>query len=197
MANDQILIGIFRWYFSSNNHCFIFRWKTPFTNHSVWFPSRSKWVRMMVKSKTSKQHLLTNQKDPSIRLIFRYQKFAWYKSVYIIIIIMLHCWDGSPWASLTTISIVHHSWEVFQATSCIGTEVFYIGSSWSSYLCSSTWRGPQEYIACVHVFGQHFFINAYFIEQYKHVLSTYFVYVLSSCQIDFIVSGRNWLTKLP
>ena len=27
---------------------------------------------------------------------------------------------------------------------------------------------------CVCVFGQHFFINAYFIEQYRHVWSTFF-----------------------
>ena len=44
------------------------------------------------------------------------------------------------------ISIVHHFREVFQATSCISTELLYIGSSWSSYLCSSMWRDPLEYI---------------------------------------------------
>ena len=32
------------------------------------------------------------------------------------------------------------------STSCISTELLYIGSSWSSNLCSSMWRGPQEYI---------------------------------------------------
>ena len=37
------------------------------------------------------------------------------------------------------VSIVHCSQEVFNATSCIGTELLYIGSSWSSYLCSSMW----------------------------------------------------------
>ena len=31
-------------------------------------------------------------------------------------------------------SIIHRSWEVFQATSCISTKLLYIGSSWSSYL---------------------------------------------------------------
>ena len=43
--------------------------------------------------------------------------------------------------------IVHRSQEVFQAISCIGTELLYIGSSWSSYICSSVWRGPRKYIA--------------------------------------------------
>ena len=38
-----------------------------------------------------------------------------------------------PLSSL--VSIVHCSQEVFQVTSCIGTELLYIGSSWSSYLC--------------------------------------------------------------
>ena len=40
------------------------------------------------------------------------------------------------------ISIVHNPQQVLQATSCIGTELLYTGSSWSSM-----WRGPQEYIA--------------------------------------------------
>ena len=48
---------------------------------------------------------------------------------------------------LPHVSIVHYSREVFHATSYIGTELLYIGSSWSSNLCSSMWRGPPEYIA--------------------------------------------------
>ena len=44
-------------------------------------------------------------------------------------------------------SPIHRSQEVFKATSCIGTELLYIGSSWSSCLCSSMWRGPLEYVA--------------------------------------------------
>ena len=43
--------------------------------------------------------------------------------------------------------IVYRSRLVFQATSCIGTELLYIGSSWSSDLFSSMWRGPQGYTA--------------------------------------------------
>ena len=45
------------------------------------------------------------------------------------------------------VSIVHCSREVFQTTSCIGTELLYRGSSWLSNLCSSMWRGPWEYVA--------------------------------------------------
>ena len=44
------------------------------------------------------------------------------------------------------ISIVHCSREVFKATSCIGTELLHVGSTLSSYLCSSMWRSPQEYV---------------------------------------------------
>ena len=33
---------------------------------------------------------------------------------------------------LPPISIIYHSWEVFKAISCIGTELLYIGSSWLS-----------------------------------------------------------------
>ena len=50
------------------------------------------------------------------------------------------------------VSIVHCSWKVFKATSCIGTERLYICFSWSSYLCLSMWWGPQEYIAHEFVF---------------------------------------------
>ena len=42
--------------------------------------------------------------------------------------------------------IVHYFQQVFQATYRIVTELLYIGSSWSSCLRSSMWRGPQEYI---------------------------------------------------
>ena len=45
------------------------------------------------------------------------------------------------------VSIAYRSREVFKATSCIGTELFYIGSCRSSCLCSSMWKGSQEYIA--------------------------------------------------
>ena len=45
------------------------------------------------------------------------------------------------------ISIVHRFRDVFQATSCIDTELLYIGSSWSTCLCSSMRRGPQYCIA--------------------------------------------------
>ena len=44
-------------------------------------------------------------------------------------------------------SIVHSFWQFFKATSRIGTELLYVGSSWSSCLCSSMWRGPQECIS--------------------------------------------------
>ena len=42
--------------------------------------------------------------------------------------------------------IIHCFWQVFQATSSICTELLHVCSSWTSCLCSSLWRGPQEYI---------------------------------------------------
>ena len=38
-------------------------------------------------------------------------------------------------------------WVRLPQQSCIDMELLYIGSSWSSWLYSSMWRGPQEYIA--------------------------------------------------
>ena len=45
------------------------------------------------------------------------------------------------------LSIVHSFRQVFKVTSRIGTQLLYVGSSWSSRLCLSMWMGPQEYIA--------------------------------------------------
>ena len=50
------------------------------------------------------------------------------------------------------VSIVHRSREVFQAISWIGTEQLYRGSSWTSYFCSSMFRGPPEYISLISSF---------------------------------------------
>ena len=44
------------------------------------------------------------------------------------------------------IPIVHCFWQILRATFRIGTELLYVGSSWTSCLCLSLWRGPQEYI---------------------------------------------------
>ena len=45
------------------------------------------------------------------------------------------------------VPIIHRPRDVFKATSCITTELLYIGSSWLPSPCSSVWWGPQEYIA--------------------------------------------------
>ena len=47
---------------------------------------------------------------------------------------------------LPLFSIIHCFWLVFRATSCISTELLYVDSSWSSCLCSSMWRSPQEHV---------------------------------------------------
>ena len=54
---------------------------------------------------------------------------------------------GSPDPLSLPVSIVHCYLEVFKAISCIGTHILSIGSCWSSCLFTSTWWGPQEYIA--------------------------------------------------
>ena len=51
-----------------------------------------------------------------------------------------------PDALLPPLAIGHCFQQVLRATSCIYTELLYVGSSWSPCLCSSLWRGPQEYI---------------------------------------------------
>ena len=67
-------------------------------------------------------------------------------SLKIIIIIMLRHLHGYPWPFSPSFSIFHCFRQLFRNTSRIGTEQLYVGSSWSCCLCSSMWRGPQEYI---------------------------------------------------
>ena len=72
------------------------------------------------------------------------RKFCLYIYIYTI---LSRCQHRSPWIPLTTILYLSQSWEVFKPISPIGTGLLYIGSSWSSCLCLSMRRGPQEYIA--------------------------------------------------
>ena len=62
--------------------------------------------------------------------------------------IIMSCYQhGYFWPSLSPpLPIVHCFWQILRATSSIGTEMLYVGLSWTSCLCSSMWRGPQEYI---------------------------------------------------
>ena len=56
------------------------------------------------------------------------------------------CLLNAPDNFLPPCSIIHCFRQVFRAASRIGTEFLYVGSSWSSCLCSSMRRGPLEYI---------------------------------------------------
>ena len=47
---------------------------------------------------------------------------------------------------LPPLPIVYYFQLVFRVTSRFGTKLLYVGSSWSSCLCSSMWRDPQEHI---------------------------------------------------
>ena len=69
-------------------------------------------------------------------------------------------WSSSSCDAISTVipnplsphlPIIHYFQQVLIATSCIGTDLLFISSSWSSCLCSSIWMGPQEYITFVSV----------------------------------------------
>ena len=61
---------------------------------------------------------------------------------------------------------VHHSWEVFTAASCIGTELLQISFSWSSNHYSS--------IEVHRLWVRYIYIYIYLIKQYRHRLFTHF-----------------------
>ena len=50
---------------------------------------------------------------------------------------------------------------------------------------------------CVCVFGQHFFVDTYLIKQYWYFCQHIFVFILSNCRINFMISSGNWLINLP
>ena len=80
-------------------------------------------------------------------------KWAWTHfcciQLYTYIYIYISCRAASadiPDPFSPPFSIINCFRQVFKATSRIGTELLYIGSSWSSCLCSSMWRVPPEYV---------------------------------------------------
>ena len=67
----------------------------------------------------------------------------------LICILSLSCVSistGIPDPLPPPISIIHRSRLVFKYTSCIGTDLLYVGSSWSYCLCSSMCGSPLEYV---------------------------------------------------
>ena len=70
-----------------------------------------------------------------------------YIDIYFIVIIILSCRQHRyPDPLSPPLPIIHCFRQVFRATPRICTKLLYVGSSWSHCLCSSMWRGPQEYI---------------------------------------------------
>ena len=59
--------------------------------------------------------------------------------------------------------IVHCFWRVFRATSRNGTELLYVGSSWSTCLCSSMWRGAQEYVIWALPYFSNSVLHVWFV----------------------------------
>ena len=99
-----------------------------------------------------------------------------YIYIYIYIYISL-CRAASmdlPDSLSSPVSIVHRTREVFQATSCIGTELLYIGSSWSSNLCLSVWRNLQENVT------------------YEIILTSRIVSCMSGSSLIIFVMGGRW-----
>ena len=92
--------------------------------------------------------MMDYNEDEEIGMILRYKNIS-------LVISLVKVWSSSlrrfismdiPYPLSPPLPIVRCFRQVFRATSCIGTELLYVGSSWSFYFCSSMWRGPQEYI---------------------------------------------------
>ena len=44
---------------------------------------------------------------------------------------------------------------------------------------------------------QHFNVNTYLIKHYRHFFLHILLFILSTCYIEFMISGGNWLLNLP
>ena len=89
---------------------------------------------------------ITARKNLGIDTFWKCLPLTVNKLIQIIIIIMSCRQHGFPWPSPATL-LYRPSLPVgLQATSCIGTELLYLGSSWSSCLCSTMWKGLREYV---------------------------------------------------
>ena len=96
------------------------------------------------------------QQKCSVMVLFLWVRVRtfWTTFSYIYIYIYIYISLSSCCAISTDISdpllpplpIVHCFWQVIRATSSIGTELLYVCSSWTSCLCLSLQRCPQEYI---------------------------------------------------
>ena len=90
-------------------------------------------------------------------------------------------------------SIIHRFRKVFKATSCIGTELLYVGSSWSSCLCSSMRRGSQEYVTYEFVSTS----PACLVRQTWIVFVTGGKWPYSCCFVGCCLQGGSILVQLP
>ena len=102
---------------------------------------------------------------------------------------------------LPLITIVHHSQQVFYPTSCISTELLWIGSSWLPHHCSSAWGGPQKYITYEHTLTSpacptclaH--LTWMVFEMVGRCL--YSCSFVGCCLLDWFNTARNILVQLP
>ena len=104
----------------------------------------------------------------------------------VIIIYVASCRSVSidlPGPLSPPVSIVHCSREVFQATSCIGTELLYISSSGSSNLCSSQHTCYNVEVVCVSIWLADFYFRVFL---YSFVLNPIKFFDNSKCRLTQI-----------
>ena len=80
--------------------------------------------------------------------LFQPTNFSVHPCIYIYIYILscraISMYIADPLSPL--LPIVHCFQQIFRVTSRTGTELLYVCYSWLSCLCSSMWKGLQEYI---------------------------------------------------
>ena len=100
-------------------------------------------------SKTNKSWIFQcwpTSKDLYLSAVCRDCQEWWTIGIIIIIITLSRNQHGYPWPSPATLLYRPLLTAGPQNHIHIGTELLYVGSSWSSCLSSAMWRGPQEYI---------------------------------------------------
>ena len=74
--------------------------------------------------------------------------------------------------------IVHCFRQVFRATSHIGRELQYVGSSRSSCLCSAMWRGPQQYITYIYIYIYIYIYDIWMMSDNSPTYIYIYIYIL-------------------
>ena len=114
-------------------------------DHIRCYHSKSEWTRKQRQRRNTSHSPKVS--DPSLTLILSMVIYWILVTEGVLFAEMHHHHHHEVMPSaLISLTLTRHPSLSSIATSCIGPELLYVGSSWSSCLYSSMWRSPQEHV---------------------------------------------------